>query len=69
MDENEDFLISMYQADVYDSLLDYMEYKKDSILLINLNANKISKFFDQFTTFKIPEVEDTIENDIDGDYF
>ena len=69
MDENEDFLISMYQADVYDSLLDYMEYKKYSILLINLNANKISKFFDQFTTFKITEVEDTIENDIDGDYF
>jgi len=68
MNENEDFLMSMREADIYNELLDYMEYKKTSELLINLNAGKISDFFSQFITFKIPEEEVFIENYYDDDF-
>jgi hypothetical protein len=68
MNENEDFLISMCEADIYNDLLDYMEYKKHSELLMNLNAVKISDFFSQFITFKIPEDEEFIENYYDDEF-
>ena len=68
MNENTDFLISMCEADIYNDLMDYMEYKERSELLINLNADKISDFFSQFITFKIPEEEVFIENYYDDDF-
>uniref|UniRef100_A0A6C0B3B5 Uncharacterized protein n=1 Tax=viral metagenome TaxID=1070528 RepID=A0A6C0B3B5_9ZZZZ len=68
MDERQEFLISMYNADIYNDLLDYMDYKNQSELLMNLNAGDISKFFSQFLTFKIPKEEEFIENDTDDEY-
>ena len=68
MNENTDFLISMCEADIYNDLMDYMEYKERSELLINLDAGKISDFFSQFITFKIPEDEEFIENDYDDEF-
>ena len=69
MDEKEEFLISMYNADIYNDLLDYMEYKNRSELLMNLNAGDISKFFSQFLTFNIPNEEEFIENYTDDDEY
>lgn len=68
MNETDDFLISMYEADIYNDLLDYMEYKKDSELLINIDATKVADFFLQFISFKIPQRDDFIEDDTDYEY-
>ena len=50
--------IPFYEAEIYDNLFDYMDYKKDSYLLINLDAQKILDFFSQYLSFKIDEEED-----------
>ena len=65
---NEDFIISMHEADIYNDLLDFRDYTKDSELLINLDANKICNFFSQYITFKIPEEDTFIESDDEYNY-
>ena len=65
---DDDFMIAMYEADIYHDMLDYMYYKKDSELLINLNATKICAFFSQYLTFKMPNDDQYIENDLNEEY-
>ena len=58
-----DYDISMYENQIYSDIYDYMDYKRKSELLINLNAIKICEFFSQYLIFDLPEKEYSSEDE------
>lgn len=54
-----------HESEIWSELWDYMDYTRDSYLLLNINMNDIDKFFSQFISFDTIQYDFTDEESMD----